>query len=561
MKCSLFRFRIRLLVQSEHLQHSFLVAVEQGYFLRVLFFSLCFDLIFQCCDTCKSSSIARASGASGTSPTTFVFFCFVVLGHFKNNVQKKKKKKGPPPPLVHPDEIPALPEPPVVPLPAMGDVISPRAPSSPFEQFLMDAKVFEYIDAFHDYGVESLDELRDMDEEDLDSIGLKPFYRKRLLKMLAQLRQGSPKTGDESSASLALAVPSDNDSDGPVDSMIMSPEVSRGDVGMSPYASQISPRKLDTSPRDQHAAALTTPSKDSAPQVVTPRTGSVSSEVAAVNAGMSPRMPVAQALTPRTSEVAPAGVSPRVPVGRTGSVSASSPRGVALPVAAVSPRTDPPPASPRNVVVVSSPGGVEAAAVSASSPRREVVALPTLVVPEPAPVVEKVRKLRRRTRKSKRRSISDASPVRSSSSSGSATPPPTEPLPASEVPVLAALAPVAEVEETDLPSPRAESSGELSSSEEAVEGDAGLTLKEGLRKVLLELQIAADKHDDMALLRGARECTSQAISVCKIVSDHSELESAVAGVNAAVVGLIKSSYAAEGFENLRRTLNATEALL
>lgn len=32
-----------------------------------------------------------------------------------------------------------------------------------------------------------MEELRDMDEEDLDAIGLKPFYRKRLVKMLAQV--------------------------------------------------------------------------------------------------------------------------------------------------------------------------------------------------------------------------------------------------------------------------------------------------------------------------------------------------------------------------------------
>jgi len=405
--------------------------------------------------------------------------------------------------LVRPDDLdpPPLPEAPPPPLPVLADLVSPRNPSSPFEQFLLDAKVFDYIDAFHDYGVETLEELREMDDEDFDSIGLKPFYRKRLVQMIGRLRQG------DEYASHAVAVPSDNESDGHADSLVLSPEVQRGDVVMSPYGSHISPRKQETPSPPPSIGVQPSPRRVAdVPVVQSPRKSSETPQPVRSGSISSPRG-APSATTPRAGST----VSPRVVVAAT------TPRKDSI----SSPRNNPPePSSPRNVAPPSSPRGP--AEVAAAQPQTsEAVPLPVLTAPEPSPAVEKVRKLhRRRTRKSKRhsRNLSDTSPTRTASEK----PQPEKPQEQEETKVAAvSQLTVVEEQETraDLPSPRAESSGELSSSEE--EGvDNNSAAKEGLRKTLADLENAMGKKDDMALLRGARECTAQAIAVCELSNEE-----------------------------------------
>ncbi len=117
----------------------------------------------------------------------------------------------------------ATPDAPVVP-PALASLVSPRVISTPFEQFLADAKVLDYIDAFHDYGIETIDDLRGLEEDDLNSIGLKPTYREGLVQMLATLK--TPAVPLPVAAVRTLKVGEDDERS---DHSDISPEVSRGD--------------------------------------------------------------------------------------------------------------------------------------------------------------------------------------------------------------------------------------------------------------------------------------------------------------------------------------------
>ncbi len=159
-------------------------------------------------------------------------------------IEEPQLPRVPPPPLPTPASSVEVLEPKVVtprvasprvvtPRQQPPDLVSPRVISTPFEQFLSDAKVLDYIDAFHNYGIESIDDLRGLEEDDLDSIGLKQSYRKLLVDMLSQLRTASDKTSPAEPPRLEMQDDEKSDHSAEVDG-VLSPEVSRGDVALSP---------------------------------------------------------------------------------------------------------------------------------------------------------------------------------------------------------------------------------------------------------------------------------------------------------------------------------------
>ena len=99
-----------------------------------------------------------------------------------------------------------------------------------------------------------------MEEEDLDSIGLKTFYRKRLVKMLNNLKEGGNGSSTPPTVAATVASPSgplsprqpqDSEISESGDSRIQSPEVSRGDIGLSPDTTRAPPPTPSDAPQPE----------------------------------------------------------------------------------------------------------------------------------------------------------------------------------------------------------------------------------------------------------------------------------------------------------------------